>query len=167
MTTKPLIIAGPALVCLFSVLYAQTAQTQSPLDKTPALARVSQKNPQPNETVRIKTFYLRDGRVVMGKVISEDKNQITIEELNKSPIVVSMYAKRQIASGTMHSRVMSELDYCRKFAAHFAGKAWDFRDDPDDFIHTGHVNDLLFRYKMTSDDVVEKALATLERKENE
>jgi len=37
--------------------------------------------------------------------------------------------------------------------------------DPDDFIHTGHVNDLLFRYKMTSDDVVDKALATLERNE--
>ena len=30
--------------------------------------------------------------------------------------------------------------------------------DPDDFIHTGPVNDLLFRYKMTSDDVVEKAM---------
>lgn len=35
--------------------------------------------------------------------------------------------------------------------------------DPDDFIHTGHVNDLLFRYKMTSDDVVEKAIKILER----
>jgi transketolase len=34
--------------------------------------------------------------------------------------------------------------------------------DPDDYIHTGHVNDLLHRYKMTSDDVVEKAKATLE-----
>ena len=33
--------------------------------------------------------------------------------------------------------------------------------DPDDYIHTGHVNDLLYRYKMTSDDVVEKALETL------
>jgi transketolase len=33
--------------------------------------------------------------------------------------------------------------------------------DPDDFIHTGHVNDLLYRYKMTSDDVVEKAMAVL------
>jgi len=29
--------------------------------------------------------------------------------------------------------------------------------DPDDFIHTGHVNDLLAHYKMTSDDVVTKA----------
>jgi transketolase len=35
--------------------------------------------------------------------------------------------------------------------------------DPDDFIHTGHVNDLLYRYKMTSDDVVDKALAVLKQ----
>ncbi len=34
--------------------------------------------------------------------------------------------------------------------------------DPKDFIHTGHVNDLLAHYKMTSDDVVEKAFALLE-----
>jgi transketolase C-terminal domain/subunit len=33
--------------------------------------------------------------------------------------------------------------------------------DPEDFIHTGHVNDLLYRYRMTSDDVVEKAMDTL------
>jgi transketolase len=37
--------------------------------------------------------------------------------------------------------------------------------DPDDFIHTGHVNDLLHRYRMTSDDVVEKALDVLKVKE--
>jgi transketolase len=35
--------------------------------------------------------------------------------------------------------------------------------DPDDFIHTGHVNDLLHRYKMTSDDVVLKSLSLLEK----
>ncbi|HZW01208.1 MAG TPA: transketolase C-terminal domain-containing protein [Candidatus Deferrimicrobium sp.] len=29
--------------------------------------------------------------------------------------------------------------------------------DPDDFIHTGHVNDLLWRYKVSSDDVVAMA----------
>jgi len=33
--------------------------------------------------------------------------------------------------------------------------------DPEDFIHTGHVNDLLYRYKMTSDDVVDKAITVL------
>lgn len=33
--------------------------------------------------------------------------------------------------------------------------------DPEDFIHTGHVNDLLAHYKMTSDGVVEKAISVL------
>ncbi len=33
--------------------------------------------------------------------------------------------------------------------------------DPEDFIHTGHINDLLHRYKMTSDNVVQKALNVL------
>jgi transketolase len=37
--------------------------------------------------------------------------------------------------------------------------------DPEDFIHTGHVNDLLAHYKMTSDDVVEKAERTLHKTE--
>ncbi|UCE05366.1 MAG: transketolase family protein [bacterium] len=36
--------------------------------------------------------------------------------------------------------------------------------DPEDFIHTGHVNDLLHRYGMTSDDVVEKVRSILKDK---
>lgn len=35
--------------------------------------------------------------------------------------------------------------------------------DPEDFIHTGHVNDLLAHYKMTSDDVVQTAEELLRR----
>ncbi|MHC4444634.1 MAG: transketolase family protein [Planctomycetota bacterium] len=34
--------------------------------------------------------------------------------------------------------------------------------DPEDFIHTGHVNDLLARYQMTSDDVVARAREMLQ-----
>jgi transketolase len=34
--------------------------------------------------------------------------------------------------------------------------------DPEDFIHTGHVSDLLAHYRMTSDDVVAKVKQTLE-----
>ncbi len=36
--------------------------------------------------------------------------------------------------------------------------------DPEDFIHTGHVNDLLARYEMTSDHVSAKAAALLARR---
>ena len=35
--------------------------------------------------------------------------------------------------------------------------------DPEDFIHTGHVNDLLAHYQMTSDDVVRVAEQTLSK----
>jgi len=35
--------------------------------------------------------------------------------------------------------------------------------DPEDFIHTGHVNDLLAHYRMTSDDVVRVAEETIRR----
>ncbi len=44
---------------------------------------------------------------------------------------------------------------CETLASHGCGnKVLPIGTDPDDYIHTGHVNDLLFRYKMTSDDVV-------------
>jgi transketolase len=36
--------------------------------------------------------------------------------------------------------------------------------DPEDFIHTGHVNDLLAHYRMTSDDIVEKVKNLLDIK---
>lgn len=35
--------------------------------------------------------------------------------------------------------------------------------DPEDFIHTGHINDLLARYQMTSDHVVKKAVEALKK----
>ena len=50
-------------------------------------------------------------------------------------------------------------------ARHGVGKRLEsIGTDPDDFIHTGHVNDLLERYRMTSDHVVAKARDLLERK---
>jgi transketolase len=39
--------------------------------------------------------------------------------------------------------------------------------DPEDFIHTGHVNDLLAHYRMTSDDVVRQVEEVLSKKQHE
>ena len=36
--------------------------------------------------------------------------------------------------------------------------------DPEDFIHTGHVNDLLAHYKMTSEDIVNMVKSLLDEK---
>lgn len=59
-------------------------------------------------------------------------------------------------SGGLYSLVAEAL------AARGAGvRVGAIGTDPEDFIHTGHVNDLLFRYRMTSDDVVAEVERTL------
>ena len=38
----------------------------------------------------------------------------------------------------------------------FGTKVMPVGSDPDDFIHTGHVDDLIYNYKMNADDIVDK-----------
>ena len=116
MTTKPLIITGTALVCLVSILYAQTAQKPATTQRTSASVPPKKTNTKSNEAVRIKTFYLKDSSVVMGRIISEDRNQITVEQFSQAPVVIATYAKRQIVPGTIHTKIVSKLDYYLKFA---------------------------------------------------
>jgi transketolase len=52
-------------------------------------------------------------------------------------------------SGGLHSLVAEGL-----VAGGVGKRVGAIGTDPDDFIHTGHVNDLLWRYKVSSDDVV-------------
>ncbi len=84
--------------------------------------------------VRTISFYLRSGRLVTGRLISEDKNQITVEELDESKIFVSTYSKKEIDSRTMRQTKMPELKYYLDLAEYFESRIWDFRDDPDDFV---------------------------------
>ncbi len=59
-------------------------------------------------------------------------------------------------SGGLHSLVAEAL-----VARGIGKRVGAIGTDPDDFIHTGHVNDLLWRYKMSSDDVVAMTLKLL------
>jgi transketolase len=52
-------------------------------------------------------------------------------------------------SGGLHSLVAEAM-----VARGIGKRVGAIGTDPDDFIHTGHVNDLLWRYKVSSDDVV-------------
>ena len=56
-------------------------------------------------------------------------------------------------SGGLHSLVAETL-----VARGVGRRVGAIGTDPEDFIHTGHVNDLLWRYRMSSDDVVRMAL---------
>ncbi len=59
-------------------------------------------------------------------------------------------------SGGLFSIVAEALAYTGRLK-----KIIPIGTDPDDFIHTGHVNDLMYRYKMTSGDIMEAALRSI------
>jgi transketolase len=59
-------------------------------------------------------------------------------------------------SGGLHSLVAEAL-----VARGIGKRVGAIGTDPNDFIHTGHVNDLLWRYRMSSSDVVDLAKAQL------
>jgi transketolase len=61
-------------------------------------------------------------------------------------------------SGGLHSLVAEAL-----VARGIGMRVGAIGTDPEDFIHTGHVNDLLWRYRMSSGDVVEMANRQLGR----
>ena len=74
-------------------------------------------------------------KLVTGKVVSEDKNQITVAELDQSKIVVCTYSKKeQVVGGTLSRKVMPETKYYEELAEYFSSRTGDFIDDPDDFI---------------------------------
>jgi hypothetical protein len=91
--------------------------------------------PGPKVTfVKMADFYLRNGKLVFGKLLSEDKNKIILERLDESKIVVSTYSKKEVDGRTLRIRNISEVEYYLNLAEYFSGRTWDFRDDPDDFI---------------------------------
>jgi len=85
-------------------------------------------------SLRTADFYLRDGKLVFGKLISEDRNKVTIEQIDGSIIIVATYSKRDIDSRTLQTKNISASKYYQDLAEYFAGRIWDFKDDPDDFI---------------------------------
>lgn len=97
--------------------------------------------PQPVEiskprtySVRTADFYLKDGKLVFGKLITEDKNKVTIEHIDGSKIIVDTYSKRDMDPRTLQTKNVSAGKYYQDLAEYFAGRIWDFDDDPDDFI---------------------------------
>jgi len=109
--------------------------------KMAAQAEQANESPQNTETLKPRTtvvkmtdFYLREGKLMFGKLVSEDKNKVTIEQLEGSTIVVSTYSKREIDPRTLQTRTVPEYKYYMDLAEYFSGRTWDFKDDPDDFI---------------------------------
>lgn len=123
--------------CCFSNTHTQTSQNETIVEAERMASEASRKSawliPRVN-SVKTVDFYLRDGDLISGKLVWEDRNKITVERLDESRIVTSTYSKREVDTRTVRTRTMPEARYYTELAEYFVGRTWDFRDDPDDFI---------------------------------
>jgi hypothetical protein len=85
-------------------------------------------------TIRTVDFYLKDGKLIFGKLIAEDRNKVTVEQAEESTLIVATYSKRDMDAKTLQVKTIAESKYYEDLAEYFAGRTWDFKDDPDDFI---------------------------------
>ena len=115
--------------------YAQTGPNAATRKTEQLVPEITRRAARPRTNfVRTVNFYLRDENLVFGKLISEDKNKITLERLDGSRIIVATYSKREIDTRTLRFKNIPEAKYYLDLAEYFSGRTWDFRDDPDDFI---------------------------------
>ncbi len=105
-----------------------------PMQSSPADNPAAKRARPKMQFVTIAEFYLPDGKAVSGKLVSENKNQVVIEERVESTVATRSYSKREIDSRSLTRRKVPEAAYYTELARYFAARTWDFRDDADDFI---------------------------------
>lgn len=113
---------------------SQNENTAETKQEIPVMTQNDEKQRQRVNFVKTADFYLRTGKLISGKLLSDDRNKITVKKLEASAIVVSTFSKREIDSRTLHIRKVPEYKYYLELAEYFSGRTWDFRDDTDDFI---------------------------------
>jgi hypothetical protein len=140
MKTVRLIILGTFVLVItfgsFLNSYAQKDQQRSIETKQTAIeAAQQQPKPAPKRNfVTMADFYLKDGKLVFGKLLADDRNKITVERIDDAKVVVSTYSKLEVDSRTINTRRIPEYKYYLDLAEYFSARTWDFRNDPDDFI---------------------------------
>ena len=132
---KTMFVLLIVLVFCFSNLRSQPVSKQGETEQkeSPTPNEVKQR-PARSNFVEMTDFYLRDGRLVFGRLLSDDKNKITVEQLDEGKMIVSTYSKKEVDTRTEHTKNIPEYQYYLELGEYFASKTWDFRDDPDDFI---------------------------------
>jgi len=120
----------------YTTSYAQDTAGETPEQPTSAASAEQGTARSRAVFVRTVTFYLRDGGVVFGKLVSDDKNQIIIEELRGSKIILNTYTKKEIDTRTISTKNLHEAKYYMELGEYFMGRTGDFEDDPDDFIQS-------------------------------
>ena len=60
--------------------------------------------------------------------------KVELEMLVGSKIIVATYSKRDMDTRSLQVKSVSASKYYGNMAEYFAGRTWDFKDDPDEFI---------------------------------
>jgi len=128
----------------------EPAMEQSSNEKEPARSMPS--------FVRTVDFYLKDGQLIFGKVIADDRNKIIVEKLDGSTIVAVTYSRKQIEPRSISLKNVPASKFYLDQAEYFAGQTWDFKDDPDDFILAVRCYE---RAKLTVNDSSERGVERL------
>ena len=113
---------------------SQNENTAETKQEIPVMTQNDEKQRQRVNFVKTADFYLRTGKLISGKLLSDDRNKIIVEKLEGSAIADFTYSKREIDSRTLRIRKVPEYKYYLELAEYFSGRTWDFRDDTDDFI---------------------------------
>lgn len=116
----------------------QDANSTDPSTATAASATTAPVQTEPARrlpsSVRTADFYLKDGTLIFGKVIEDDRNKITVERLEGSSLVAVTYSRKQIEPRSIQIKNVPTAKFYADRGDYFAGNTWDFKDDPDDFI---------------------------------
>jgi prefoldin subunit 5 len=138
------------------------AREQNEVDLRDSVKTSTENSTEPLSAVKTVSFYLMSGRLVTGRLISEDKNKMTVEELDESRIIVSTYGKKEIDSRTIRQTKMPEIKYYLELAEYFESRIWDFRDDPDDFTQAIRFYEKAREIVKPSEDLVPVSAAEIE-----
>jgi hypothetical protein len=85
------------------------------------------------ETVRTISFRLKDGRAVSGRVLNEDRAQVTIAEPVGGTLQTATYSRGDFEPRSISYQTINEYQYWLNTGQYFESRTWDFKDDADEF----------------------------------
>lgn len=86
------------------------------------------------QTFKIITYTNIEGKTVWARVITEDREYVTISYPENSRIVTNTIHRDMIIENSMVHQNISEFDYWKQMAEYFYAKTWDFQNDGQDFV---------------------------------
>jgi hypothetical protein len=85
------------------------------------------------EMVRTVSFKLKDGRSVAGRIVSDDRGQVTVAELIAGKILPTSYSRQDMEPRSINYQTVSEYQYWMNSGQFFESHTWDWQDDADEF----------------------------------